>query len=152
MLNDIQSKIRAKKLYCNLILVFCSEFTLYVMEHCFKTLTINNFRAQQCCKLSHFLQGYSFVAPSVIFGRQHILTDDLLRPQSNSGRPSPDFLDRLADTSESEFFNLYRLDLSSPALGDGSFSVCRRCFEKSTGKEFAVKIMSRRLFILCSVS
>ena len=85
------------------------------------------------------------MAPSVVFGRQHVLTDDLLRPQRNSGRPSPGYLSRLADSGESEFFSLYQLDLNSPALGDGSFSICRRCIEKETGKEFAVKIMSRRL-------
>jgi len=37
------------------------------------------------------------------------------------------------------------MDLREPVLGDGSFSVCRRCVHKSTGQEFAVKIVSRRV-------
>lgn len=37
------------------------------------------------------------------------------------------------------------MDLREPALGDGSFSICRRCVLKSTGQEFAVKIVSRRV-------
>lgn len=103
-------------------------------------------------KLNRIIQGYSYIAPSVMFGRQHVLTEDLLRPQRNSNRPSTGYLVNLADSGESEFFRHYQLDVSSVPLGDGSFSVCRRCVEISTGKEFAVKITSRRfvelLFIL----
>jgi ribosomal protein S6 kinase alpha-5 len=35
--------------------------------------------------------------------------------------------------------------LEEAILGDGSFSVCRRCVLKETGQEFAVKIVSRRV-------
>lgn len=49
---------------------------------------------------------------------------------------------------DSEFFKLYDMDLSEKPLGDGSFSVCRKCTEKSTGKDYAVKIISRRYFDL----
>jgi len=35
--------------------------------------------------------------------------------------------------------------MKSGILGDGSFSICRRCVEKSSGKEFAVKIISRKM-------
>lgn len=46
---------------------------------------------------------------------------------------------------ESTFFQTYELDLQEPALGDGSFSVCRRCRNRKTQEEFAVKILSRRV-------
>lgn len=45
----------------------------------------------------------------------------------------------------SPFFDLYEIDLKSGILGDGSFSICRRCVKKSTGKEYAVKIVSRKV-------
>lgn len=37
------------------------------------------------------------------------------------------------------------MDVNSEILGDGSFSICRRCIEKSTGKEYAVKIVTRKI-------
>lgn len=45
---------------------------------------------------------------------------------------------------DSPFFQQYELDLRQPALGQGSFSVCRRCRQRQGGQEFAVKILSRR--------
>lgn len=45
---------------------------------------------------------------------------------------------------DSPFFQQYELDLREPALGQGSFSVCRRCRQRQGGLEFAVKILSRR--------
>ena len=45
---------------------------------------------------------------------------------------------------DSPFFQQYELDLREPALGQGSFSVCRRCRQLQSGQEFAVKILSRR--------
>ena len=45
----------------------------------------------------------------------------------------------------SPFFARYDLALQEDVLGDGSFSVCRRCTLKETGQEFAVKIISRRV-------
>lgn len=45
---------------------------------------------------------------------------------------------------DSPFFQQYELDLREPALGQGSFSVCRRCRQRQGGQEFAVKILSRR--------
>jgi ribosomal protein S6 kinase alpha-5 len=46
---------------------------------------------------------------------------------------------------KSAFFDRYDLVLQEDILGDGSFSVCRRCTSKETGQEFAVKIVSRRV-------
>lgn len=46
---------------------------------------------------------------------------------------------------ESQFFHHYELCLSGPPLGEGSFSVCRKCQHKQSGRDYAVKIVSRRL-------
>ena len=45
----------------------------------------------------------------------------------------------------SAFFRQYDIDLHDTILGDGSFSVCRRCVCRTTGQEYAVKIVSRRV-------
>lgn len=47
-------------------------------------------------------------------------------------------------SQESQFFLHYDLDLQGPPLGEGSFSVCRKCRHKQSGHEYAVKIVSRR--------
>lgn len=90
-------------------------------------------------------KGYSFMAPSVIFGKQNALNCDmasLIQPPKKSLRPT---MNQLASVLEdSEFFKLFEMDMSEKPLGDGSFSVCRKCTEKSTGKDYAVKIISRR--------
>ena len=39
----------------------------------------------------------------------------------------------------------YDVELHERLLGDGSYSVCRRCIHRATGKEYAVKIVSRRV-------
>lgn len=43
---------------------------------------------------------------------------------------------------DSPFFQKYSVDLSTPLLGDGSYSVCRKCIHRQTGREYAVKIIS----------
>jgi ribosomal protein S6 kinase alpha-5 len=45
---------------------------------------------------------------------------------------------------ESLFFENYELDLKG-ILGDGSTSVCRKCTNRQTGKEFAVKIVTDKI-------
>ena len=45
----------------------------------------------------------------------------------------------------SAFFRKYDIDLRESLLGDGSFSVCRRCVCRTTGLQYAVKIVSRRV-------
>ncbi|UYV63840.1 RPS6KA5 [Cordylochernes scorpioides] len=74
-------------------------------------------------------QGYSFVAPSILFGNNAIM--------GGSGGPA------LADIMAAKF-KKYSLVMKDGLLGDGSFSVCRRCVHKASGKEFTVKIVSRK--------
>jgi len=86
-------------------------------------------------------KGYSFVSPNVMFGRPHVLTEDLL--DIKTGCPSPKF--KSCAPSADDFFSEYYLDMDGPPLGDGSYSVCRRCVELSTGQQLAVKIVSSKL-------
>ena len=89
------------------------------------------------------MQGYSYVAPSVVFGREHVLTEDLLITHKPN-HISPSYYLSQPSGSKKGFFDVYKLNMSSPSLGDGSFSTCRRCVQITTGKEFAVKIISRK--------
>ncbi|KAI1287644.1 Ribosomal protein S6 kinase alpha-5 [Halotydeus destructor] len=60
--------------------------------------------------------------------------------------PKPDTAQLLAAKfSKSAFFEHYVLKFNEAALGDGSFSVCRKCVHKKTGVVYAVKIVSRKL-------
>ncbi|XP_056630842.1 ribosomal protein S6 kinase alpha-5-like isoform X1 [Diorhabda sublineata] len=81
-------------------------------------------------------KGYSYVAPSVLFSK-NVISDDLNKPNKQHENIK-DF--RLKD---SPFFNTYDIDFKEEILGDGTFSICRRCIHKTTGKEYAVKIVSR---------
>ncbi|KRT82980.1 phosphotransferase, partial [Oryctes borbonicus] len=85
-------------------------------------------------------KGYSFVAPSVLFTK-NVISDEILKPVIK-----PDISSTLVrcQINNSQFFQLYDIDLNEQILGDGSFSVCRRCVHKHTGKEYAVKIVSRK--------
>lgn len=85
-------------------------------------------------------KGYSFVAPSVLFTK-NVISDDLLKPVIK-----PDISSTLVrcQINNSPFFQSYDIDLNEQILGDGSFSVCRRCVHKHTSKEYAVKIVSRK--------
>lgn len=88
-------------------------------------------------------KGYSYVAPSVLFS-ENVISDEIFKPNHDK---RPTIANLIAQTfKESQFFEHYDVDLErSGVLGDGSFSICRRCVEKSTGKAFAVKIISRKV-------
>ncbi|BES89743.1 Protein kinase C terminal domain [Nesidiocoris tenuis] len=88
-------------------------------------------------------KGYSYVAPSVLFS-ENAISDEIFRPHHDK-RPS--IANLIAQTfKDSPFFEHFDVDLErSGILGDGSFSVCRRCVERSTGKAYAVKIVSRKV-------
>ncbi|VEN34086.1 unnamed protein product [Callosobruchus maculatus] len=85
-------------------------------------------------------KGYSYVAPSVLFTK-NVISDDILRPIKEH-----DTFVSLSENSglkDSPFFQSYDVDFKEDIVGDGTFSICRRCVHKSTGKEYAVKIVSR---------
>lgn len=88
-------------------------------------------------------KGYSYVAPSVIFSENTISNNLLCHDNSNQPR---DIQIRYASHfKNSAFFQNYEIDLSEKPIGDGSFSICRKCLHKATQKQYAVKIVSRRL-------
>ncbi|XP_067894664.1 ribosomal protein S6 kinase alpha-5 isoform X2 [Heterodontus francisci] len=89
-------------------------------------------------------QGYSFIAPSILFKRNAVMTDPI---QLHMGvdRPGSTAIARSAMMKDSPFYQHYDLDLKDSPLGEGSFSICRRCHNKKTGQEFAVKIVSKRM-------
>lgn len=86
-------------------------------------------------------KGYSYVAPSILFSKNAI-SEDILHPSTQQTDTSTLVRCQLSDST---FFQQYDIDLNEQILGDGSFSVCRRCVKKSTNKEYAVKIVSRRI-------
>ncbi|ELU01154.1 hypothetical protein CAPTEDRAFT_1743 [Capitella teleta] len=94
-------------------------------------------------KSENIFRGYSYVAPSILFSENQI-TQDFLEP-SLEGRPIDQHICLAAQFKNSPFFQAYEIDLRENNLGDGTFSVCRRCKHKQSGKEYAVKIISRRM-------
>ncbi|XP_063920570.1 ribosomal protein S6 kinase alpha-5-like isoform X2 [Zophobas morio] len=84
-------------------------------------------------------KGYSYVAPSVLFTKNAI-SEEILKPTKQ--HDSTKLVN--CKINNSPFFQTYDIDLNEPILGDGTFSVCRRCINLQTGKEYAVKIVSRK--------
>ncbi|KAF0038123.1 hypothetical protein F2P81_008607 [Scophthalmus maximus] len=88
-------------------------------------------------------KGYSFIAPSILFNKNAVM-GDFVETQIGADRPGSASVQRSAMLEESQFFQHYELCLLGPPLGEGSFSVCRKCRHKQSGHEYAVKIVSRR--------
>ncbi|CAB1332975.1 unnamed protein product [Coregonus sp. 'balchen'] len=89
-------------------------------------------------------QGYSFVAPSILFNK-NVVMGDFMEGQMGAERPGSATVRRSAMLADSTFFQLYELCLQGAPLGEGSFSVCRKCRHRQSGHEYAVKIISRRM-------
>uniref|UniRef100_A0A674CPR2 non-specific serine/threonine protein kinase n=1 Tax=Salmo trutta TaxID=8032 RepID=A0A674CPR2_SALTR len=89
-------------------------------------------------------QGYSFVAPSILFNK-NVVMGDFMEGQMGAERPGSSTVRRSAMLADSMFFQLYELCLQGAPLGEGSFSVCRKCRHHQSGHEYAVKIISRRM-------
>ncbi|XP_066585030.1 ribosomal protein S6 kinase alpha-5-like isoform X2 [Prorops nasuta] len=94
-------------------------------------------------------RGYSYVAPSILFGENAVSNDIIqetpeVSSEAQRSTTSPTAV-LAGHFQESSFFQNYDFDLREEALGDGSYSVCRRCWHRKTQKEYAVKIVSRRM-------
>ncbi|CAH1642421.1 unnamed protein product [Spodoptera littoralis] len=78
--------------------------------------------------------GYSYVAPSILFS-ENVISDQIWMQATGQKH------DKLKGwvAKDSPFFQKYSVELSTPLLGDGSYSVCRKCIHRQTGKEYAVK-------------
>ncbi|XP_063804664.1 ribosomal protein S6 kinase alpha-5 isoform X2 [Pseudophryne corroboree] len=89
-------------------------------------------------------QGYSFVAPSILFKRNAAISDPI-QYHLGTERPGVTNIARSAMMKDSSFYQHYELDLKDKPLGEGSFSICRKCLHKKTQQEYAVKIISKRM-------
>ncbi|XP_019746107.1 ribosomal protein S6 kinase alpha-5 isoform X3 [Hippocampus comes] len=96
---------------------------------------------QNCDRI---FQGYSFMSPSILFKR-NVVMDDPVQLCGGSERPGSVAVARSAMMKDSPFYMSYEMDLKDSALGEGSFSICRRCTHKKTGQKYAVKIVSKRM-------
>ncbi|GFR67527.1 ribosomal protein S6 kinase, partial [Elysia marginata] len=87
-------------------------------------------------------KGYSYVAPSIIFTENSVSSD--LMQRNRDHQPDDATIWTASHFKNSPFFQKYELDMKGPALGDGTFSICRKCRNVQTGQLYAVKIVSRR--------
>uniref|UniRef100_A0A3P9K719 Ribosomal protein S6 kinase n=1 Tax=Oryzias latipes TaxID=8090 RepID=A0A3P9K719_ORYLA len=90
---------------------------------------------QNCDRI---FQGYSFMAPSILFKR-NVVMDDPIQLCGGADRPGS------AAVARSSMMKVKAPPSPEPALGEGSFSICRRCTHKKTGHKYAVKIVSKRM-------
>lgn len=89
-------------------------------------------------------RGYSYVAPSIIFST-NILNDvvDQTDLDSTNNNNNNNFSVNINQWLKNSAFNqIYEIDFGSN-LGEGSFSVCKKCRHRKTGEFYAVKILSR---------
>ncbi|KAK3093541.1 hypothetical protein FSP39_017025, partial [Pinctada imbricata] len=93
--------------------------------------------------MEKMFKGYSYVAPSVIFS-DNAVSNDLLRVD-NSNQPLDVHIKYASHFKNSPFFQQYDIDLGEKPLGDGSFSICRKCRHKVSKLSYAVKIVSRKI-------
>ncbi|XP_010582134.1 PREDICTED: ribosomal protein S6 kinase alpha-5 isoform X5 [Haliaeetus leucocephalus] len=110
------------------------------------TVWMSNGQKQLMCSQlgTKAAEGYSFVAPSILFKR-NAATVDPLQFYIGDERPGTTTIARSAMMKDSPFYHHYELDLKEKPLGEGSFSICRKCLHKKTSQEYAVKIISKRM-------
>ena len=138
-------------------IVHSINLDLYVSIHLYMHLYISvhlslSLYIYKCIFLSMYLfpnlptlwfQGYSYVAPSILFSDNEI-TSDFLQP-SLKNRPGDKHICLASKFQNSPFFQQYELNVQDGILGDGTFSVVRSCIHKQTKTMYAVKIVSSRV-------
>ncbi|XP_076264850.1 ribosomal protein S6 kinase alpha-5-like isoform X1 [Rhynchophorus ferrugineus] len=82
-------------------------------------------------------KGYSYVSPSIVFSK-NVISEKIANAELHN-----DYTLLRSQLGDSPFFQQYEMDFNEDNLGDGTFSVCRKCVNKATGREYAVKIVSR---------
>ena len=127
---------------------FADEFTSMVPIDPESPAVTNSIQDEEIFK------GYSYISPSILFS-QNIISDDIFQKgstglNSNNIKPVGPLRPEINDLTGSQFgksafFESYCLKVKDGFLGDGSFSVVRKCVHKKTGITYAVKIISRRV-------
>ncbi|CAF0970742.1 unnamed protein product [Brachionus calyciflorus] len=111
---------------------FAEEFTKQIPNDSPAILPPNNLNSD------NIFRGYSYVAPSILFSN-NILNSD----QESDGNQTNNFSLNINQWLKNSAFNqIYEIDFNSN-LGEGSFSVCKKCRHRKTGEYYAVKILSR---------
>ena len=103
--------------------------------------------------------GYSFVAPSILFTESNagvgigVGRDGMRRAPGELGvvvgagvgvgGKHVEEAGSGVGVGVSAFFKKYTMNLKDNYLGNGSFSICRRCQDRRTKKYYAVKIISK---------
>ena len=95
----------------------------------------------------NLFRGYSYVAPSIIYSANAISDsfNQNVNGDNNNSYGSFNTNSINAWLKNSAFNQLYEIDFTSN-LGEGSFSVCKKCRNRKTGEYHAVKILSRRKY------
>ncbi|KAH1010205.1 ribosomal protein S6 kinase alpha-5 isoform X2 [Dendroctonus ponderosae] len=103
-------------------------------------------------------RGYSYVSPSIAYAR-NVLTVPVCPQRWHVDRPAEPPAEAPAESPAeppaerlrqhtfnmqygAQFLSKYDINANEPCLGEGASSICRRCVQKSTGIEYAVKIVS----------
>ncbi len=103
--------------------------------------------------LFEIFKGYSYVAPSIIYSN-NIINDSAVQAndrQENNTTSINNTSGLLpgaginAWLKNSAFNQIYEIDFETN-LGEGSFSVCKKCRHRETGQYYAVKILSRHKY------
>lgn len=148
--NEIKKHVFFKNL--NWDSVYHRKVPVPFIPHIMDELDVSNFSVEFTGMSPHYspasipnntdrvFRGYSYVAPSIVYG-ETTNSDDCLKTTYES-RPLSAAIKQASFFEESPFFQNYMV--TDEILGDGSFSTCRKCINMKTGIHYAVKVISKR--------